>query len=172
MCKVANGEDLLQKLKKQVADPTMPTWPPADLIGEAALLCDCSDSCSSIPPQGVPVVSTSISPFQIRKREDFVPATEHEVLEWMAGRHEEMTAALMARNPLRSSAHLEFDHGRNQESSTGVGASFHGHQHGTMTASQDARTVSRYGLPGSRVGEASNPGTPQRIPEQNWSVSS
>ena len=46
----------------------------------------------------------------------------------------------------------EFD----QESS-GIGASVHGHQHCTVTAS-----ISRYRLRGSRVGEASNPGgTPQ-----------
>ena len=59
----------------------------------------------------------------------------------------------------RSSAHLKFDHGRCQESST-RGASVHGHQHGSVRIAQEARTISRYGLRGSRVGEASNPGPP------------
>ena len=51
-----------------------------------------------VPSQGGSAVP-SISPFCIPKTEDYVPATEHEVLEWMADRQEEMTAALMARNP-------------------------------------------------------------------------
>ena len=35
---VADGEDLLKKLKTQVADPTMPTLLPADLVGEVTRL--------------------------------------------------------------------------------------------------------------------------------------
>ena len=72
-----------------------------------------------------------------QKREDDVPATEHEVLEWMTDRQEEMTAGLMARNQC---------------------ASVHGLQHSSVRIAQEARTISRYGLPRSRVGEASNPG--------------
>ena len=40
------------------------------------------------------MVPPPISPLRVRKREDYVPATEHEVLEWMADRQEDMTAAL------------------------------------------------------------------------------
>ena len=48
----------------------------------------------------------------------------------------------------RSSAHVELDHGRNQEPSSGIGASVHGHQHGAVTGSKEARTTSKYGLRG------------------------
>ena len=62
---------------------------------------NCNASCSTMVSlwshRGL-VVQSPISPFRIRKREDYVPATEHEVLEWMVDRHEDMTAALIARN--------------------------------------------------------------------------
>ena len=45
---------------------------------------------------GSPVV---VSPFRIRKREDYVPATEQEVMEWMTGRQGDMNAALLSGNP-------------------------------------------------------------------------
>ena len=61
----------------------------------------------------------------------------------------------------RSSAHFEFDHGRNQEPPSRIGASVHGHQHGAVRGSKEARTTSKYGLRGTRVGEASNPGPPR-----------
>ena len=103
---VADGEDLLQKLKLQQADPPMPILPPADPVGEVARLQQMVVELQRqlqhhgvpVVPQGSPVVQSPISPFRIRKREDYVPATEHEVLEWMADRHEDMIAALMARN--------------------------------------------------------------------------
>ena len=99
---VADGEDLLKKLKTQVADPTLPTLPIADPVGEVARLQQVvadlqrqlQQHCAPVvPTHCVSAVPSSISPFRIRKREDYVPATEHEVLEWMADRQEE------ARNP-------------------------------------------------------------------------
>ena len=99
---VADGEDLLRKLKTHAADLILP-MPIADPVGEVARL---QQVVADLPRHGAPVVPTqgvsavpSISPLRIRKREDYVPATEHEVLEWMTDRQEEMTAALMARNP-------------------------------------------------------------------------
>ena len=88
---VADGEDLLQKLKLQQADPAMPILPPADPVGEVARLQQMVVEFQRqlqhhgvpVVPQGAPVVQSPISPFRIRKREDYVPATEHEVLEWM-----------------------------------------------------------------------------------------
>ena len=102
---VADGEDLLQKLKLQ-ADPAMSTLPPADPVGEVARLQQMVVELQRqlqhhgvpVVPQGAPLVQSPISLFRIRKREDYVPATEHEVLEWMADRHEDMTAALTDRN--------------------------------------------------------------------------
>ena len=101
---VADGEDLLQKLQQQLADPAMhlriplEKWP---VFSKWSWICNgsCSNMVFLWSHRGVPVVPSPISPFQIRKRGDYVPATEHEVLEWMADRHEDMTAALMARNP-------------------------------------------------------------------------
>ena len=58
----------------------------------------------------------------------------------------------------RSIAHFEFYHGRNQEPLSRIGASVHGHQHGAVRGSKEARTTSKYWLRGTRVGEASNPG--------------
>ena len=50
--------------------------------------------------QGVLVNPTVVSPFRSQKREDYVTATEQEVMEWMTDRHEEMKAApLMSGNP-------------------------------------------------------------------------
>ena len=72
--------------------PILP-MPIADLVGEVA-----QHGAPVVPTQGVSAVP-SISPFRVRKREDYVAATEHEVLEWMTDRQEEMSAALMARNP-------------------------------------------------------------------------
>ena len=103
---VADGEDLMQKLKTQVADPTMPTLLPADAVREVTRLQQMVVELQrqlqqhGVPvlPQKVPVVPSPISPFRIRKREDYVPATEHEVLEWMGDGQENMTAALTARN--------------------------------------------------------------------------
>ena len=43
-----------------------------------------------------------VSPFRSRKREDYVPATEEEVLEWLADRQEDMNTALMAGNPVEA----------------------------------------------------------------------
>ena len=42
----------------------------------------------------------------------------------------------------RSCAHLESDHGRNQEPPSRIGASVHGHQHGAVRGSKEARTTS------------------------------
>ena len=58
----------------------------------------------------------------------------------------------------RSSAHFEFVHGHNQEPPPRIGAPVHGHQHGAVRGSKEARTTSKYGLRGTRVSEASNPG--------------
>ena len=79
----------------------------------------------------------------------------------MTDRQEEMIAVLIGLESVRSSAHFGFDHRRHQESSTGIGASVHGHQHGAVTATKEARTLTRYGFRGTRAGEASNPGSPQ-----------
>ena len=103
MCKVSPTGKTLRKLKTQAADPTLPTLPiawrsglaPASGRGFATTVA----ATSVVPTQGVSAVTSSTSPFRIRKREDYVPATEHEVLEWMADRQEETTATLMARNP-------------------------------------------------------------------------
>ena len=46
-----------------------------------------------------PVAPLVVSPFRSRKREDYEPATEQEVLEWLADRQEDMNTALMAGNP-------------------------------------------------------------------------
>ena len=97
---------------------------------------------------GVLVVPSPISPFRIRKREDYVPATEHEVLEWMADGQEDMTAALIARNTTEAA------------SISSLITDATSHQHGAVTGSKDARTTSKYGLRGSRVGQASNSGPP------------
>ena len=53
----------------------------------------------------------------------------------------------------RSSSHFEFDHGRNQELPSRIGASVLGHQHGAVRGSKEVRTR-KYGLRGTRVGEA------------------
>ena len=89
-----------------------------------------------------------------------MPATEHEVLEWMTDRQEEMIAALMAWNPTEAARISSLITHATRRSSTRVGTSVHGHQHGSVRIAQEARTISRYGLRGSRVGEASNPGPP------------
>ena len=84
-----DGEDLLKKLKRQVAVPTLLTLPAADPVGEAQLhmVVDLQRQLQHgtpvVPTHGVSAVPSSISSFRIRKREDHVPATEHEV-EWMA----------------------------------------------------------------------------------------
>ena len=49
--------------------------------------------------QHVPGNPAVVSPFRVRKREDYVPATEQEVMEWMTDRQEEMNAALLSGNP-------------------------------------------------------------------------
>ena len=49
-----------------------------------------------------PVAPLVVSPFRSRKREDYVPATEEEVLEWLADRQEDMNTALMAGNPVEA----------------------------------------------------------------------
>ena len=49
-----------------------------------------------------PVAPLVVSPFRSRKREDYVPATEQEVLEWLADRQEDMNTALMAGNPVEA----------------------------------------------------------------------
>ena len=46
-----------------------------------------------------PVAPLVVSPYRSRKREDYEPATEQEVLEWLADRQEDMNTALMAGNP-------------------------------------------------------------------------
>ena len=161
MCKVSpDGEDLLRKLKTQAADPTLP-MPIADPVGEVARLQQVvADLQRQLQQHAAPVVLTqgvsavpSISPFRIRKREDHVPATEHR-----PSRRDDCRSDGPESN--RSSAHLKFDYGRHQESSTRVGASVHGHQHGSVRIAQEARTISRYGLRCSRIGEASNSGPP------------
>ena len=43
-----------------------------------------------------------VSPFGSRKREDYVPVTEEEVLEWLADRQEDMNTTLMAGNPVEA----------------------------------------------------------------------
>ena len=79
---VADGEDLLRKLKTQAADPNLPV-PIADPVGEVARLQQVvadlqrqlqQHAAPVVPAQGVSPVP-SISPFRIRKREDYVPAT-------------------------------------------------------------------------------------------------
>ena len=166
---VADGEDLMQKLKTQVADPTMPTLLPADAVREVTRLQQMVVESQRqlqqhgvpVVPQGVSVVPSPISPFRIRKREDYVPATEHEVLEWMADRQEDMTAALIARNTTEAA--------RISSLITDATRSLHPESVPPSmvtnmvrwTGSKEARTTSNYGLRGSRVSEASNPGPPQ-----------
>ena len=65
--------------------------------GPAPALRICNDSCSNMAPNG-PNTECFCSPiinsfFSNSEEEDFVPATEHEVLEWMADRQEEMIVA-------------------------------------------------------------------------------
>ena len=45
----------------------------------------------------------------------------------------------------RSCAHLESDHGRNQEPPSRIGACVHGHQHGAVRGSKEARTTTKNG---------------------------
>ena len=68
---VADGEDLLRKLKTQAADPNLPV-PIADPVGEVArfqqVVADFAKIVAPVvPTQGVSQVP-SISPFRIRKR--------------------------------------------------------------------------------------------------------
>ena len=49
-----------------------------------------------------PVAPLVVSPFRSRKREVFDPATEQEVLEWLADRQEDMNRALMSGNPFEA----------------------------------------------------------------------
>ena len=88
-------------------------------------------------------------------REDYVPATEEEVLEWLADRQEDMNTAHMAGNPVEAAriSGLITDATRSLRSHRG--GAIHGLRHGQMIV---ARRSSRYGLRGVRVGEASNPG--------------
>ena len=51
--------------------------------------------------QGLPVPPT-VSLFRVRKREDHVPASKHEVMEWMADRREETNAAFVSGNPMEA----------------------------------------------------------------------
>ena len=111
-----------------------------------------------VPAQGVSPVP-SISPSRIRKREDCVRATEHEVLEWMTDRQEEMTAALIARNPTEAARISSLITDATRSLQPEVLPSMVTNMVPVRIA-QEARTISRYGLRGSRVGEASNPGPP------------
>ena len=86
-----------------------------------------------------------VSPFRVRKREDYVPATEQEVMEWMTERNER--SALVG-EPFQSSAHVRVDH-RGHPS---CWSPIHGDQRGEESVPR--RTVSRCGFRGTRVGEA------------------
>ena len=77
-----------------------PSLPPVDVAGEVARLQQMvSDLQRQLQHQGGLVVAPAIVPSRIRKREDYVPSTDQEFLEWMADRQEDMNAALMAGNP-------------------------------------------------------------------------
>ena len=181
---VADEEDLLRKLKTQAADPTLPV-PVADPVGEVAQLQQVvadlqrqlqQHAAPVVPTQGVSAVP-SISPFRIRKREDYVPATEHEVLEWMTDRQEEMIAALMARNPTEAAriSSLITDATRSLQPES-VPPSMVTNM--AVRMAQEARTISRYGVarfPGWRSFESrTSPSskTPQSITKQDWLVTS
>ena len=61
-----------------------------------------------------------VSPFRSRKREDYVPATEEEVLEWLADGQDDMNTALITGNPVEAATHLWTDHRCYQKPPTGV----------------------------------------------------
>ena len=98
---IADGETLLQKLKTQVPDPTSPTLPAADPVGEVARLQQMvADLQRQLQQHGSPVVPqcgpVQESPLKRGRvlREDFVPHTDDELAQWMHARQSEMDAAI------------------------------------------------------------------------------
>ena len=87
-------EELRALHKKQAVPP--PVQPHTDAGGEVARN---GVRIATAVAQGLPVAKI-VSPFRIREREGFVPATEHEVMEWMSDRQEEMNATLVSGNPM------------------------------------------------------------------------
>ena len=72
-----------------------------DPAGEVARLQQMVSEFQRQLHQGLPVPPT-VSRCRVRKREDFVPATEHEVMELMSDRQEEMNAVLVSGNPVEA----------------------------------------------------------------------
>ena len=131
----------------QRAQPGPPPAPVTDASSEVARLQQMVMELQMQLGQHVLGNPAVVSPFRVRKREDYVPAIEQEVIEWMTGKE-----------PCRSSAHLRVDHRGHQESPTCCCFPIQGDQRGEVM-SVPRRTVSRYGLRSKRVGEASNPGS-------------
>ena len=92
-------EELRALHKKQDVPP--PVQLHTDPAGEVARLQQLVSELQRQLHQGLPVPPT-VSRCRVRKREDYVPATEHEVMEWMSDRQEEMNAALVSGNPMEA----------------------------------------------------------------------
>ena len=69
-----------------------------DPAGEVARLQQMVSELQRQLHQGLTVPPT-VPRRRVRKREEYVPATEHEVMGWMSDRQEEMNAALVSGNP-------------------------------------------------------------------------
>ena len=120
---------------------------PANGCGVATTV---AHSVPVVPPQGVLVVPSSISPFCTRKREDHVPATEHEELEVDGRPSRGNDCCSKGQESHRSGAHEATRRLQPESVPPSMG-----------TASKEARTISRYGLARFPVGEASDPGPHQ-----------
>ena len=99
--RIQECERRLEELRvAQNVQQAKPSVPPVDAAGEVARLQQMvSELQRQLQHQGGLVVAPAIVPSRIRKREDYVPSTDQEFLEWMADRQEDMNAALMAGNP-------------------------------------------------------------------------
>ena len=98
MGRVQECERRLEELRAaRNVQQAKPSLPPANAFGEVARLQQTvSDLQRQLQHQVGRVATPAMVPSRIRKREDYVPATDQEFLEWMADRQEEMNAALMS----------------------------------------------------------------------------
>ena len=99
--RLEESEKRLEELRAMQRAQPLPSTPVADASTEVARLQQMVMELQKQLHQGQHAIGSLavVSPFRIRKREDYVPATEQEVMEWMTDRQEDMNAALLSGNP-------------------------------------------------------------------------
>ena len=144
--RLEESEKRLEELRAmQRAQPGLPSTPVADASTEVTRLQQMVMGLQKQLHQGQHATGSPavVSPFRIRKREGYVPATEQEVMEWTPTGGHECSAPVWA--SFRSGAHLRFDHRGHEKSPACCCFPVHGDQRGEVMG-VPRRTESRYGL--------------------------